>query len=737
MLAKKEAEIAYNKDVSFRIWAASHGGVYVPESERTPANPNLSHIPERDIVTPSGRRLTLMNPAYVLRQMMNEFSELYGPRGHITSIKPLNPMNAPNDWQRIALLSFERGGKEFFEFKEENDTTYLRLMRPLVTQKDCLKCHAKQGYKEGDIRGGVGVSLDMKSYFQYRDEGIRKQVTIHSGIWAMGMIGIGFVGWLGRARALERQQAKQKIQETELRYQDIYENAPDMFVSVEAKTGSIVRCNQTLADNLGFSKNEIIGKNILEVYHPDCHQGAEKAFHSFVATGEVRDTELQLQRKDGSKIEVSLKVSAVKDDAGNILFSRSIWRDITEKKVVERELEKQRENLEKTVGELEERECALKTSESRFRTLVNNIPGVVYRCKNDPSWTMVYISPQVYELTGYLDIDFIENKGKSFSSIIHPEDRKIVWEKVQSGLEKKEPYEIQYRIINSRNQIRWVLEHGAGSLDDEGNVQWLDGVIVDLTHQKLTEEELEKYQKHLEQMVKQRTSELEIARDEAESADRLKTLFIASMSHELRTPLNSIIGFTGVLLEGMAGQINPKQKDYLNRAHRSSKHLLGLISDVIDIAKIESGKVEPFPEIFNLRDVIDEAVDCVPGQELKSKGVELKLKVPSELKIFNDRKRIFQCVLNFLSNAVKFTESGYISILAQEVGDEVEIVFEDTGIGISEDNLPKLFQQFERLDNAYRITKPGTGLGLYLTKKLATQVLGGSVGVESRLGVGS
>lgn len=584
-LAKKEAVIAFNKDVAFRLWASTHGGVYVPANERTPPNPNLSHIPERDIVTPSGRSLTLMNPAYALRQIMSEFSELYGPRGHITSMNPLNPFNAPNDWERTALLSFERGEKEFFEFVEENDVTYLRLMRPLVTQKTCLNCHAKQGYKEGDIRGGIGVSLDMKAYFQLRDEEVRKQIITHSGIWILGMVGIGFGARKGRGQILKRQQAEKKEQEAELKYQDIYENAPDMFVSVEAKTGEIVRCNQTLVDNLGYLKSEIIGKNILEVYHPDCLLGAEKAFHSFVETGEVHDTELQLQRKDGSKIEVSLRVSAVRDEAGKVLFSRSIWRDITEKKVVEQEL--------------------------------------------------------------------------------------------------KQSYE------------------------------------------------------KLEQRVKERTAELEIARDEAQSADRLKTLFMASMSHELRTPLNSIIGFTGVLLEGMAGKINPRQTDYLGRAHQSSKHLLSLISDIIDISKIESGRVDAFPELFNLRDVVDEAADSTYAQELKSKEIELKVEVPSGLEIYSDRKRVLQCVLNFLSNACKFTESGSITISAQEVEDEVAIVFEDTGIGISEADLPKLFKQFERLDTKYRITKPGTGLGLYLTKKLATEVLGGSVVVESRLGVGS
>ena len=125
---------------------------------------------------------------------------------------------------------------------------------------------------------------------------------------------------------------EKKLKKSEEEYKDLYENAPDMFCSVDAKTGLIHNCNQTLANNLGFSKNELIGESIFKVYHPDCYQGVKKAFHSFVERGEVRDTELELQRKDGTKINVSLNVSSFKDQAGQVIHSRSIWRDITEKK---------------------------------------------------------------------------------------------------------------------------------------------------------------------------------------------------------------------------------------------------------------------------------------------------------------------------------------------------------------------------------------------------------------------
>ena len=252
-----------------------------------------------------------------------------------------------------------------------------------------------------------------------------------------------------------------------------------------------------------------------------------------------------------------------------------------------------------------------------------------------------------------------------------------------------------------------------------------------------TEEQIRKLYEELEQRVEQRTHELAVANEKLKELDRLKSMFLASMSHELRTPLNSIIGFTGILLQEMVGKLEPKQKDYLGRAYQSSKHLLGLINDVMDISKIESGTVEVSPELFNLSEVISEAVDFADVQELKSKGIELKVEIPSDLEMYSDRKRLLQCIINYLRNAVKFTQRGSILISAREAGDKVEIMVEDTGIGIAETDLHKLFQQFERLDSPMKVKAGGTGLGLYLTKKLATETLGGSVSVESKLDVGS
>jgi signal transduction histidine kinase/ABC-type amino acid transport substrate-binding protein len=242
--------------------------------------------------------------------------------------------------------------------------------------------------------------------------------------------------------------------------------------------------------------------------------------------------------------------------------------------------------------------------------------------------------------------------------------------------------------------------------------------------------------KQAEEAVQAYAEELEEANIRLQGLDRLKSMFIASMSHELRTPLNSIIGFTGVVLQGMSGELNDRQQDQLNRVYRSAKHLLALITDVIDISKIEAGRVEVYPEPFSLTEIVNEAIANIQPQ-LKPKNLSLEVDVPDDLKMNTDRKRLLQCIINYASNALKFTEKGGIKISACGKGDEVEILVQDTGIGINTADIPKLFKAFERLESHLRVKAGGTGLGLYLTRKLATELLRGKILVDSEPGKGS
>ncbi|MBI5057699.1 MAG: diguanylate cyclase [Nitrospirae bacterium] len=211
-MAVIHARESYKKDIIYRRWAAMHGGVYVPVTEETQPNPYLSEIPERDIMTPSGKMLTLMNPAYMTREVFELADKEHDAHGHITSLRPINPKNVPDSWEAGALRAFERGEKEVASVEFIEGEEVMRLMRPLITTKECLTCHAKQGYKAGDVRGGISVSVHMKSLRKTERMTGSRLALFHAGIWITGLFGIV----LSSAR-LTRSEKKRQLAEADLR----------------------------------------------------------------------------------------------------------------------------------------------------------------------------------------------------------------------------------------------------------------------------------------------------------------------------------------------------------------------------------------------------------------------------------------------------------------------------------------------------------------------------------------
>ncbi len=280
-MARKEARANFNKDIAFRLWGSSHGGVYVPPDKRTPPNPYLSNIPDRDIITEEGKKLTLMNPAYMLRQMMEFYGELYGVKGRITSIKPLNPVNKPDEWEHKALKAFERNVKEVFEFTDSEGESYLRLMRPFITEKPCLKCHEHQGYKEGDIRGGVGITVPMKSYLAAEDKAIKTMLFTHGLIWILGLIAVGFMTYRGKQRIIERKQAERALRDSEEKFKKISAAAQDAIVIMN-NDGIISYWNEAAENIFGYVSQEILGKELHQCIVPRHYYNAFlKGLHCF------------------------------------------------------------------------------------------------------------------------------------------------------------------------------------------------------------------------------------------------------------------------------------------------------------------------------------------------------------------------------------------------------------------------------------------------------------------------
>ncbi|OIR06305.1 Non-motile and phage-resistance protein [mine drainage metagenome] len=272
--------------------------------------------------------------------------------------------------------------------------------------------------------------------------------------------------------------------------------------------------------------------------------------------------------------------------------------------------------------------------------------------------------------------------------------------------------------------------------EHDGQVSRVFVVGRDVTERKRGEEALRRAHDDLERRVLERTAELTAANARLRELDRLKSEFLATMSHELRTPLNAIIGFTGLVKDEIPGPLNPEQKRQLAMAYSSSKHLLGLINDLLDVSRIEAGGFRLNREAFDFAGVVAEAVGQVrPLAEARRLTLCTEMP-PGALPMFGDRRRCLQILINLAHNAVKFTEQGGVDIAVRAAAEEIRIDVTDTGVGIAPAQVSQLFEAFRQFDTSSRRNREGTGLGLYLCRKLLN-LMGGDISVESTLGRGS
>ena len=301
--------------------------------------------------------------------------------------------------------------------------------------------------------------------------------------------------------------------------------------------------------------------------------------------------------------------------------------------------------------------------------------------------------------------------------------------------------------IRRDGQTVWISWTNRVERDEEGRVREILSIGTDITEQRQAEQVVRDLNASLEQRVAMRTEELQTALVRAEAADRLKSAFLATMSHELRTPLNSIIGFTGMVLQGLAGPLTAEQTKQLGMVRNSSRHLLALINDVLDLSKIEAGQLRVRAEPFDLRASLEQATASVKVLADK-KGLALSTVVAPEVsEIVSDRRRVEQIILNLLGNAIKFTDRGGVTLTARLVADfqpspgappqpAVCIHVADTGIGIKTEHLTALFQPFHQIDSGLTRQHEGTGLGLAICRRLA-MLLGGAISVASEWTKGS
>ncbi len=565
-----------------------------------------------------------------------------------------------------------------------------------------------------------------------------------------------------------------RISSQQKHYEELYNNSPDMFVSVSPKDTSILLCNKTLLQKTGYTAEEVIGAPIFKMYHEDCMSDVRSAFKQFRKTGSVVNKELMVKRKDGSKIDVSLNVRSVRDSDGTILSSISSWRDITEQKQAESKLliaNKELQDLNRLISTT--------TSNLNAKEMLDDILVEALSIVDLEAGTVCLIDGENYlELVAERGIsdetrfDLSTNAvkvGECLCGDCVQEKCPLILFDRKSVLEYASRESLRHEDIRFHAAFPLISKEKAlGVLcvftrtDNKPRESSLK-LLETSTHQiamaienAILFEKVHSHAEELEREVQIRTADLADRKNELDllikdlsantyglkdanlkllEADRLKSIFLASMSHELRTPLNTIIGFTGILLMEMVGELNAEQKKQLTFVKESAGSLLNLINDLLDISKIEAGRIEVSIEQFQLNQLVGDIIGSFAPQ-LKGKNVSLTTDL-QEIKLSSDIKRVRQILLNLVSNAVKFTEKGSISITSSLHNDDMlQISVSDTGIGIEESELDRLFLPFLQIDSSLTKRYDGSGLGLYLTKKLVT-LLKGTISVVSEFGKGS
>ena len=705
-MVKNEARANFNKDQAFRLWATTHGGVYVPITEKTPQNPYLSHVKDRDIKTPDGKALTLMNPAYMLRQTMEEYESLYGIRGHLTSLKYFRPETAPDEWEKSTLQKFEIGAKDIFEVTEKDGKPYFRYMSPMIVEKGCLKCHGHQGYQVGGVRGGVSVSVPMAPYLanQYR-----QTITYAFSLGILWLLGLSGFIWANRGlknRARERDIAEAELREREARYGQLFNSGNDaVFVHglVKGETGKFTEINDVACIRLGYRREELLRMSPSDIDAEGMEVERRRALEMMAKTGQCV-FEMVHVAKSGDRIPMEISSSVI--EIGGDRHVLSIARDITERIQAEETVRENKEILQKIFdgildplimlnANLEVRLLNKAASEYYFvdqESVLGKPCYQAFKARSEPC-----IGCDVPVAISAAQSTAFERKGLSGPY----------------GFEK-----ISIYLLNERN----------------GEPKEFIMRIHDITERKLIERQI----------------------IQSEKMASLGVL-MSSVAHEINNP-NNFISFNIPILKDYINEMIPFIDEYAvgrpefmlcNQTYPEFRQ------DIFNLlVNIENGSVRISSFVSNLREYsqyrgkkprirvelkdIIEKVLSICHSKIRNSVKSFVKNVPEHLPaIYTEPYTIDQILINFLVNASQAAdkENSWIklNIIVNDVGQQhISIEVSDNGCGMDEETQLKIFDPF------FTTKSPvdGTGLGLYVCHTLAER-LKGRIEIESEPGEGS
>ncbi|HOI75491.1 MAG TPA: PAS domain S-box protein [Syntrophales bacterium] len=510
----------------------------------------------------------------------------------------------------------------------------------------------------------------------------------------------------------DRKHAEDELRASEARYRRIISTAKE-GIAMTGADDRISYVNASMQEMTGYREDELVGRHVLSMVFPeDVPDHREKMRRRHDGGSEVY--ERRFRRKDSGELWTIVSSAPVLDEQNRFQGSFAMFTDITERKQVERELEEERRSLERRVAERTEE---LARTNRELADLYNGAPcgyhsldadGVIVHINDTELGWLGYSRDEVVgkmKITGWFTPDSLERFRNTYPVFM-----------AQGYI-----HDIELDMVRKDGTILPVLVSATAVRDESGRYIMSRSTVLDHTTQRKAAAELRK------------------AKELAEQAAQAKAEFLANMSHEIRTPMNAVIGFSGLALKT---DLNPKQRDYLEKIKDSGRHLLGIINDILDFSKIEAGKLPVEHTEFDLQKVL-ENVSTLISEKTSAKELELMFRIGKDTpySLVGDPLRLGQILVNYANNAVKFTEEGEIVISVEkeeETEDEVVLRFSvrDTGIGLTKEQQGKLFQSFQQADTSISRQHGGTGLGLAISRELA-HLMGGEVGVESEHGKGS
>ncbi len=486
----------------------------------------------------------------------------------------------------------------------------------------------------------------------------------------------------------EHKRAEEMLKESEEQYRGLVENSTDFIYALDLK-GNFTNANKAAEHLTGYTKAELTKMNFRDYTSRDAHEEISRAFHRVFQEGEsLKNYPLKVIVKDGTEKYFETSVGPIKKGNDIVGFQGSS-RDITERL--------------KAVG-------ALRESEEKYRSILENIEDGYYEVDMHGNFT--FFNDSICKIFGYTKDELIGMNNQQYTD---KKTAKKVYQAYNKVYTTGEPVKgLEYEFIRKNGEKGHIGSSISLMKDSKGQSIGFRGIARDITERKLAEA-------------------LQQEKMAAEAANQAKSEFLASMSHELRTPMNAILGFSQVLQEQYFGELNEKQAEYVKDILESSKHLLSLINDILDLSKVEAGRTELQLSRVSIKDLLESSLIMIKEKALKH-NISLDLHIPQGLSDFElraDERKLKQIMFNLLSNAAKFTpDGGAIAVEARKKGGGLIISVSDTGIGIASEDQERIFEEFYQASGGILDKTPGTGLGLALAKKFV-ELHGGRIWVES------